>query len=183
MIIIGAGLAGLAITSTVVRPMSSPDGDQYDGDFDTQFSLPGVDDPPSTEIGVILIGLDTERLLAGLGVAATTADEADDDPTLVLLLIDQIRHGVRADHDLADVIAEGARQWQRVRPALAAADPAGAPQSMALRPLWKHAEQVVDTMHGTLGAAACAYLAACWLRRAVVDRYVEDLHGVPALDP
>ncbi|HEV2781213.1 MAG TPA: DUF6187 family protein [Actinophytocola sp.] len=144
---------------------------------DTRFDMPGVDDPPATELGVILLGLDTERLLAGLGAATAV----DDDPTVVVLRVDQIRHGVRQDRG---VVAEGARRWRSARPAMAAADPAGPPQVAALRPLWTYAGRVVAGLDlGTLGAAARAFLAACWLRRTDVDRFVEELHVVPALDP
>ena len=38
--------------------------------YDTEFALPAVDDEPDTEIGVLLMGLESERVLAGLGVAA-----------------------------------------------------------------------------------------------------------------
>jgi hypothetical protein len=44
----------------------------------SEFLMPGVDDDPSTEAGVILLGLDAERLLAGLAAAARA-----DDPGLV----------------------------------------------------------------------------------------------------
>ena len=38
-------------------------------DYGTLFALPAVDDPAETEVGVIILGLSAERLLAGLGVA------------------------------------------------------------------------------------------------------------------
>src|SRR5262249_11046326 len=43
---------------------------------DGVFSFPAVDDAPTTEVGVILMGLDAERLLAGLGTAALGDDPA-----------------------------------------------------------------------------------------------------------
>ncbi|WP_255482083.1 DUF6187 family protein, partial [Amycolatopsis sp. SID8362] len=33
---------------------------------DTRFALPEVDAPAATEVGVILLGLEADRLLAGL---------------------------------------------------------------------------------------------------------------------
>jgi hypothetical protein len=142
----------------------------------TLFSLPGVDDPPLTEIGVILMGLETDRLLTGLGAAA----ETDDDPARVTLLVDQLRHGARPG--LTDALAAGARRWRSARPALAAADPGGPPQTAAIRTLWtKTLGTVTAARVGPPGAAGQAYLAACWLRRTDVDRFLEDRHGVPEL--
>jgi len=145
--------------------------------FDTRFSLPAIDDPASVEVGVILMGLDAERLLAGLGVATL-----GDDPALVAMLVDQVRHGVPAELSLAGVVATGAGRWRSARPALACADPGVAP-SAAVRRAWT---QVADLVHAAglePGPAGRAYLAACWLRRSEVDGYLEDHHAVSHLAP
>lgn len=143
-------------------------------DFDTRFSLPAVDDPASTETGVILMGLDAERLLTGLGLAVLA-----DDPAYVALAVDHLRHGVAPHPSMAAVLAEGSRRWQSVR---AAMDAAGARTrtSGSPRQAWEHARRAVDaigTGHGPrtgglgeTGPATRAYLAACWLRRHEVDR-------------
>jgi hypothetical protein len=144
--------------------------------YDARFCLPAVDEDPATETGVILLGLETDRLLAGLGAAGP----GDDDPAVVTLVVDQLRHGARPG--LSEALSEGARRWRAARPALAAADPDGPAQLAALRPMWTYAARVVDAAQlGTLGAAARAYLAACWLRRTEVDRRLEDRHVVPDL--
>jgi Family of unknown function (DUF6187) len=142
-------------------------------DYDTRFSLPGIDDPPSTEVGVILMGLDTERLVAGLGAA----EPDEDDPAKLTLIADQLRHGVRPGLDAA--LAEGALRWRWARAALARSDPTG-PPSTAIRSQWTYATRAVAAAPaGTLGLAALCFLAACWLRRADVDRYIEERNVLP----
>lgn len=142
--------------------------------YDTIFSLPSVDDDPGTEIGVLLMGLGPERLLAGLGVAREAGD-----PATATLLVDQLRHGARPGRTFEDAVAAGAAVWRTARPALAAADPGGTP-SAALRQLWAGAAAAVGSAAHvlpelrTLGAAERVYLAACWLRRTEIDRAAEE---------
>lgn len=144
---------------------------------DTQFTMPGIDDQPTTETGVILMGFDTERLLACLGAVTPV----DDDPTRVILRVDQIRHGVPVDSVLADLVTAGAERWRTAQATLPVTDP---PSSAALRSLWTHALKAIShTDLSTLGGAARAYVTACWLRRAEVDRYLERHHVLPAIDP
>lgn len=134
-----------------------------DHETDSAFVLPSVDQPASTETGVILAGLDTDRLLAGLGVASL-----GDDPTLVTLLVDQLRHG-GGELTLDVALRIGARRWHTVRPALATAGH-GTSVSGSVRQAWAAATRVVDTADtGTLGPAGRAYLAACWLRHDGID--------------
>lgn len=130
--------------------------------FDTRFTMPGVDDPALTEIGVILSGLGVDRLLAGLGLCAGTAD-----PAPVTLLVDHLRHG---DPDaMAGAIAEGARLWRAARPALASVD-RGPSVSASIRQAWERALRTVTAAElDDTGTARFAYLAACWLRCAEVD--------------
>lgn len=144
---------------------------------DSPFLLPGVDDPAATEAGVILMGLEADRLLAGLGLAALA-----DDPTMVTMVVDQARHGALRGITPEALVELGASRWQAVRGALdAAAGPIAT--SAALRQLWvqaTHAVDVADT--GDLGPASRAYLAACWLRRVEVDRHLEA-DRVPEVAP
>ncbi|MFI5617938.1 DUF6187 family protein [Streptomyces sp. NPDC051567] len=146
-------------------------GSDDSDDFDTRFSLTSVDGPPLTETGVMLMGLDAERLLAGLGLAALTDDPAlTGDPAQVALAVDRARHGV-GPAVLADLVGSGAQRWCAVRPALAPADrTASAPA--ALRTAW---DQVLRALaHRDIGApgpATTAYLAACWLRHEEIDRW------------
>lgn len=138
--------------------------------YDTRFTLPSVDDPPDIEIGVILLGLDADRLLAGLGIA--TAD--DDDAAAVTLRLDQSRHEVPGAPALATAIADGTARWHAAHDTLAAADP-GAIRSAALRQLWTAATDAVagaarvDPAIAGFSPAQRAFLAACWLRRAEVN--------------
>jgi hypothetical protein len=137
-------------------------------DFDGRFSLPAVDDPPLTEIGVILMGLDPERLLAGLGLA-TLADA----PAQVALAVDQARHD--ALHLTMDALVDaGIRVWRSARTALAEAGQ-DVSVSASLRQDWARTLRTVagvelGTAAGQFGPAGRAYLTACWLRRAEIDR-------------
>jgi Family of unknown function (DUF6187) len=134
-----------------------------DHETDSAFVLPAVDQPASTETGVILAGLDTDRLLAGLGVASL-----GDDPTLVTLVVDQLRHG-GGELTIDVALRIGARRWHTVRPALATAGH-GTSVSGSVRQAWAAAMRVVDAAEtGTLGQAGRAYLAACWLRHDGID--------------
>lgn len=138
-------------------------------EYDTIFAFPSVDDDPDTELGVLLMGLGPERLLAGLGVAGP-----DDEPVTVTLLVDQLRHGVPDDRAMAAAVAEGAARWRRLRPALRAAEPGPGVRSAALRRLWCDAVDVVTGSVRPSGRGELVYLAACWLRRDEIDQTTED---------
>lgn len=137
----------------------------HDDGPDGGFVLPAVDEPPLTETGVILAGLDAERLLAGLGMASLA-----DDPALVTLLVDQVRHsGGGGELTIEELHAIGARRWRAVRPALAEAG-TGVALSGSVRQSWDRAVRVVTIADiGELGPASQAYLAACWLRHDGID--------------
>ena len=131
-------------------------------ELDGRFSLPGVDDPPLTEAGVILMGLDADRLLAGLGLAALA-----DTPAQVALAVDQARH--EALHMTMDALIEaGIRAWSSARPAIAAANQ-GVSTSGSLRQSWAQTLRTVETAR--FGPASRAYLTACWLRRTEIDEH------------
>lgn len=131
---------------------------------DTRFSLPAVDDPASTEVGVILLGLDADRLLAGLGLARES-----DDPAVVAVLVDQARHGVPSRLALEDAVLAGARRWRSARTTMAIDE--GTSVSAAPRQAWTQAFRLLATETEAAGEpAAHAYLTACWLRREEVDR-------------
>jgi hypothetical protein len=134
-------------------------------EYDTEFSLPAVDDEPGTELGVLLMGLGPEPLLAGLGVAAD-----DGDPTAVTLVVDQLRHDARPDLTFAAALATGAGRWQAARPRLTAVGPVAEFRSAALRRQWSAAVDVVAAADVAVGAAQQVYFAACWLRRAEIDQ-------------
>jgi hypothetical protein len=144
---------------------------------DSPFTLPGVDDPAETETGVVLMGLEADRLLAGLGLAALA-----DNPTMVTMVVDQARHGALRGITPEALVELGEHRWRAVRGALDEAAGTIA-ASAALRQLWvqaTHAVDVADT--GDLGPASRAYLAACWLRRVEVDRHLEAAR-VPEVAP
>lgn len=129
---------------------------------DSRFVLPSLDDPGSTEAGIILLGLDAERLLAGVGFA-----ELADDPALVTQAVDHARHSVAA-FGFPALVAAGARRWTSVREAIAAT-----PEMTHAGPLrqeWEHTERRVAEAVPGAGPASVGYLAACWLRRDDVDR-------------
>ena len=128
---------------------------------DTRFSLPAIDDPASTEVGVILLGLAADQLLAGLGLAALA-----EDPTAITLLVDQIRHGGAATLTLERLVSLGLHRWQQERDAPALAAGRGAP----LRQAWAQVYQAVLDRQLT-APASTAYLTACLLRSAEIDGY------------
>ncbi|MEC3976943.1 DUF6187 family protein [Amycolatopsis sp. H20-H5] len=136
--------------------MSSP--------HDTRFSLPAIDDDPATEQGVILLGQDAGRLLAGLGLASLA-----DDPALVTLAVDRIRHG-SLDHLKPPGLVElGVTRWLSVRGSLPGPEVA---DGGALRKVWERAMRIVSRSVDHTGPASLSYLAACWLRRDDVDKLV-----------
>jgi hypothetical protein len=131
--------------------------------------MPSVDDPASTEVGVILLGLDAERLLAGLGMATLA-----DDPAAVALSVDHARHGAALRLDTDALVEAGCRRWTSTKDALAEAAE-GVPGSASPRQAWAPAERAVGTVDPlTTGPACRVYLTACWLRRNEIDRWVED---------
>jgi hypothetical protein len=136
---------------------------------DTRFDMPFVDDPPSTEVGVMLLGLDVRRLLAGLGLAALT-----DDPAAVALSVDHVRHGAPLRLDTQTLVAAGRSRWLAARAAIdeAARD---LPGQASPRQAWPGAERAVGTVDpAATGPAVRAYLTACWLRGEEIDRVVEE---------
>jgi len=154
--------------------MPEPDGAGYD----TVFALPAIDDDPETEIGVLLMGFEPERLLAGLGVAS---GNLAGEPATVTMYVDQLRHGARDDRTLADALAAGAARWRAARAGLTAVQVRPGTQSAALRQLWVAAAAglaaVGDTAPGlrTSSDAERVYLVACWLRRQEITRTAEEL--------
>jgi hypothetical protein len=130
--------------------------------------MPAVDDPASTEAGVILMGLDTGHLLAGLAVARLA-----DDPAAVLLLVDQAQHTGAASLPISSLVTAGVRSWRAVRAPLIAAG-CGGDGSASPRLAWTRAYRALARCYvGELGPATAVYLTACLLRHAEMDRYCE----------
>jgi hypothetical protein len=136
-----------------------------DAPHDTEFALPSVDDAPSTETGVILMGLDVERLLAGLGFAMLA-----DDAAMVALTVDRVQHGALRHITAEGLVEAGAGRWRALRPAIAgsALDPVA---SGSLRRSWEGATRVLTASLEGLGPASVAYVTACWFRREDVDEF------------
>lgn len=146
--------------------------------FDTVFALPAVDDDPATEIGVLLMGFEPERLLAGLGVASRGLA---DDPATVTMYVDQLRHNARDDVTLDETLVAGAHRWQAALAGFATVLVPPGTQSAALRQLWlgaatglAAASQMAPALR-TSSDAERVYLVACWLRRAEITRTAEEL--------
>jgi hypothetical protein len=135
---------------------------------DTRFVLPAIDDPGSTEVGIILLGLDAERLLAGVGFARIA-----DDPALVTQAVDQARHEV-AGFGFPGLVAAGCARWRAVREFVESRSETSASPRRA----WAEAAERVATAVPEAGPASVAYLTACSLRRGEVDR-VADGDGEP----
>jgi hypothetical protein len=128
---------------------------------DPRFVLPDVDAPASTEAGVILLGLDADRLLAGLGVARLA-----DDAALVTQVVDQARHAA-GGFGFAALVASGGEHWRSLRASVGEAPPTSSPG--ALRREWAAARARITAAVPDAGAATIAHLTACSLRRADVD--------------
>lgn len=141
--------------------------------FDPRFSLPGVDDPPLTEVGVVLIGLDAARLLAGLAAAGS-----GDDPALVTLAVDEARHGVAGRPAFDELIGAGVALWSEAATRLARASAPATPSASPRRQWASAMDALVGVGMFGLGPAVRAYLAACWLRRDDVDAYALAWKGV-----
>jgi hypothetical protein len=135
-------------------------------DGDTRFSLPACDDQPSTEIGVVVLGLSAEHLLAGLGGAMLADDAAQ-----VTLLIDYLSHGGTHATTLDQLVAAGVSRWLAAQPALANAGPV---PRYPLRQAWAQAYLLVSRLTGPAAIAATVYLTACWLRESEVGQYVAN---------
>ncbi|HEX6521707.1 MAG TPA: DUF6187 family protein [Streptosporangiaceae bacterium] len=135
---------------------------------DPRFSLPACDDPPTTEIGVVIMGLPAKQLLAGLGMAVLA-----DDPAAVTLLIDQVRHGGAAQVTLGHLVATGLERWRAVRPVLAAAGAVNQ-RTASLRRGWAWTYGALGRCElGAMSTAAAVYLTACWLRAVEIDEYAD----------
>ncbi|WP_436497742.1 DUF6187 family protein [Actinokineospora sp. HUAS TT18] len=139
---------------------------------DTRFTLPALDAPPSTETGVMLLGLDPERLLACLAVVTLA-----DDPGQVAMLVDHVRHG-GAHLTMPDLVAAGASRWRDIRPGLAAADPSPT-VSASVRQTWDRTHATIAAEFTDTGPACLVYLTACWLRRADIDPIAAHPGGEP----
>lgn len=135
-----------------------------EAEFDPRFSLPNVDDAPLTEVGIILMGLDAPRLLAGLGLATLA-----DDPALVTLAVDQLRHDHAAVFSLDALMATGAARWVPARAALVDAGLDRYPEGL-LRRSWERAVRMATATLPEAGLASIGYLVACWFRSDDVDR-------------
>lgn len=149
------------------------------GSGDTCFSLPACDDHPSTEIGVVVMGLPAVHLLAGLGGSVLA-----DDAVQATLLVDYLRHGGAYAVTFGQLIEAGASRWGAVRPGLANV---GLVRRYPLRQAWNQAYTAVSRLTSPAGTAAAVYLTACWLRESEVEEYVatrleEELtDGVPRI--
>lgn len=139
---------------------------------DTRFDLPAIDDPASTETGVMLLGLDPDRLLACLAMVALA-----DDAGQVAMLVDHVRHA-GAQLTMPDLVDAGAHRWRTIRPTLAETDPSPS-TSASLRQAWERTYRAFTTVFTTVGPASLVYLTACWLRRADIDDLVATLEGPP----
>ncbi|MFJ3905487.1 DUF6187 family protein [Streptomyces sp. NPDC090025] len=152
-----AGISGA--TATVPAP----------DDYDPRFALTPVDEPAFTETGVMLMGLDTDRLLAGLGMAVLA-----DDPAQVMLAVDRLRHGVTATLDYDVLVETGVRRWRSARTAIDAMGPAAA-TPVSLRRAWEQTVRLLSHCDlGDVGPATLAHLTACRLRRDDIDRFDAD---------
>ncbi|MEO3977670.1 DUF6187 family protein [Streptomyces sp. CAU 1734] len=146
-----------------------------DGDDDPRFALIPSDGSALAETGVILMGLDAERLLAGLGMATLA-----DDPAQVALAVDRVRHGVTAPVTFDALVAAGAHRWHSARTALAEVDRTP-PAPASLRRSWDRTLRLIAHCDlGGPGPATTAHLAACWLRREEIDSRAARPAPVPA---
>lgn len=127
------------------------------------FDLPYRDADPIAESGLILMGMDADRLLAILGLAGLTAD-----PGSAVLAVDRFWHAGEIRMSFAEAVAAGAAQWRRYRDALAA-EAGGRFRSGGPREAWASSYQVAGVVAGPAGPTVTACLAACWFRHEEMD--------------
>jgi hypothetical protein len=139
---------------------------------DSRFDLPDLDSSAGEEAGVILLGLDPDRLLAGLGFAGLA-----DDPALVTQVVDRARHGVFSTGH-AELVTSGALHWRRLKAAVEAVP--GKTPSGGMRREWRDTADRVGAAVPGAGPAVRSYLTACWIRRDEIERLCdrEELHDV-----
>jgi hypothetical protein len=134
---------------------------------DSRFALPDVDASGATEAGIILLGLDADRLLAGLAVARFA-----DDPALVTQVVDQARHG-SAEFGLGGLLESGRQHWLSLRDRVG--DPPSTSSPGSLRREWERRLDFVAAAVPGAGAGTIAYLTACALRGTEVDQLAAEL--------
>ncbi|MGW5717630.1 DUF6187 family protein [Amycolatopsis sp. NPDC003865] len=134
---------------------------------DSRFALPDVDAPGTTEAGIILLGLDADRLLAGLALA-----RLGDDPALVTQVVDQARHG-SAGFGLGGLLESGREHWLALRDRLGEPPSTSSPGS--LRREWERRQDLVAAAVPGAGAGTIAYLTACALRGVEIDQLAAGL--------
>ena len=134
---------------------------------DSRFALPDVDAPGATEAGIILLGLDADRLLAGLALARLA-----DDPALVTQVVDQARHG-SARFGLGGLLESGREHWLALRDQVG--DPPSTSSPGSLRREWERRLDLVAAAVPGAGAGTIAYLTACALRGTEVDQLAAGL--------
>lgn len=130
---------------------------------DTRFSLPACDDPPSTETGVIIMGLPPRELLACLGLTTLAGDAA-----AVTLLMDHIRHAGAIRLTLGELVEAGLARWRAAEAELSA-DGVPRPSTAHVRQGWSRVYQAVSR-HDAASGPAAVFLTACWLRAAELNR-------------
>ncbi len=130
--------------------------------------LPYLDVEADSEVGVLLLGLDSERLLMGLGLAVMTAAPED-----VALLTDKLTHHGRVTISAEDARARGKQAWRAAYKLLVAAG-RGERRSGSPREAWAGAVATVSAVLGSpADPASCAYVAACWYRREEMVRSLD----------
>lgn len=128
------------------------------------FDLPYLDADRISEAGLILMGLDAERVLAVLGTATLVTDLG-----AALLAVDAAWHAGEIRVPLATAVRIGAEQWRQHRPALARHDD-GRPRSGAPREAWASAHAVATAvLPAATGPTVAACVAVCWFRREEFD--------------
>lgn len=111
------------------------------------------------------MGLDVERLLAGLGLTTLA-----DDPGMVALAVDRVQHGALRHLSVEGLVEAGAARWRGA----AAVDRRGGAGPggfrLAAAVVGAGAAGADRVARGT-GAASAAYVTACWFRREDVDEF------------
>jgi hypothetical protein len=129
-----------------------------------EFRLPHVDASAEAELGVVLMGMDVERLILALGFEALFSE-----PASVLLTVDHLIHHELATITAAQARAAAADAWKQASlrlPVIPHTNLSGNP-----REAWEHSLQAVRSALGEgRSATQYIYLAACWFRRSEVTR-------------
>jgi hypothetical protein len=126
-----------------------------------------VDASAEAEFGVVLMGMDVERVLLALGLAALYSEPAD-----VLRAVDHLVHRDMMVTTAIQARAAAAVVWTKAAPLLPVTS--STTLSGSPREAWEFCLRVVRSSLESWPSTLHLYLAVCWFRRAEVTRRLNE---------